>query len=59
MIKAMAKLRTIVIMLVNIEVLCIAYVILTFSKSEEILVVFHDGFEPYLSFYHKTGSKRV
>ena len=42
MIKAMAKLRTIVIMLVNIEVLCIAYVILTFSKSEEILVVFHD-----------------
>ena len=43
MIKAMAKLRTIVIMLVNKEVLCIAYVILTFSKSEEILVVFHDG----------------
>ena len=42
MIKAMAKVRTIVIMLVNKEVLCIAYVILTFSKSEEILVVFHD-----------------
>ena len=57
MIKAMAKLRTIVIMLVNIEVLCIAYVILTFSKSEEILVVFHDGLNHIYHFIIKQVAK--
>ena len=57
MIKAMAKLRTIVIMLVNIEVLCIPYVILTFSKSEEILVVFHDGLNHDYHFIIKQVAK--
>ena len=57
MIKAMAKLRTIVIMLVNKEVLCIAYVILTFSKSEEILVVFHDGLNHDYHFIIKQVAK--
>ena len=57
MIKAMAKVRTIVIMLVNKEVLCIAYVILTFSKSEEILVVFHDGLNHDYHFIIKQVAK--